>query len=75
MCIRDRDTLSILDQLIAGSEGTSVTLERATGLLGFTSAELIDEAVQALGSGDSAPAFAATDRVVQTCLLYTSRCV
>ena len=61
-----RDTLSILDQLIAGSEGTSVTLERATGLLGFTSAELIDEAVQALGSGDSAAAFAATDRVVQT---------
>ena len=61
-----RDTLSILDQLIAGSEGTSVTLERATGLLGFTSAELIDEVVQALGSGDSAAAFGATDRVVQT---------
>ena len=61
-----RDTLSILDQLIAGSEGTSVTLERATGLLGFTSTELIDEVVQALGSGDSAAAFAATDRVVQT---------
>ena len=61
-----RDTLSILDQLIAGSEGTSVTLERATGLLGFTSAELIDEVVQALGAGDSAAAFGATDRVVQT---------
>ena len=61
-----RDTLSILDQLIAGSEGTSVTLERATGLLGFTSAELIDEVVQALGSGNSAAAFGATDRVVQT---------
>nr|WP_268912060.1 DNA polymerase III subunit gamma and tau [Leucobacter soli] len=61
-----RDTLSILDQLIAGSEGTQVTLERATGLLGYTSTELIDETVVALGSGDAAQAFAATDRVVQT---------
>jgi len=61
-----RDTLSILDQLIAGSEGSRVTLDRATGLLGFTSGELLDEVVAALGSGDSAAAFAATDRVVQT---------
>ena len=61
-----RDTLSILDQLIAGSEGASVSLARATGLLGFTSAELIDETVAALGAGDSAAAFGATDRVVQT---------
>ncbi len=61
-----RDTLSILDQLIAGSESTQVTLERATGLLGFTSTELIDEVVNALGAGDSAAAFRATDRVVQT---------
>lgn len=61
-----RDTLSILDQLIAGSEEAAVSLARATGLLGFTSAELIDEVVEALGSGDSAGAFAATDRVVQT---------
>lgn len=61
-----RDTLSILDQLIAGSEGSSVTLERATGLLGFTGTELIDEVVGALGAGDSAAAFGATDRVVQT---------
>lgn len=61
-----RDTLSILDQLIAGSESGSVTLERATGLLGYTSTELIDEIVVALGSNSAADAFAATDRVVQT---------
>lgn len=61
-----RDTLSILDQLIAGSEGSQVTLERATGLLGFTSTELIDEVVVALGAGDAAAAFRATDRIVQT---------
>ncbi|MBO1901611.1 DNA polymerase III subunit gamma and tau [Leucobacter weissii] len=61
-----RDTLSILDQLIAGSEDGSLSRSRATGLLGFTSAELIDEVVVALGSADSSAAFAATDRVVQT---------
>lgn len=61
-----RDTLSILDQLIAGSEGDAVTLARASGLLGFTSAELIDETVSAMRAGDSAAAFAAVDQVVQT---------
>ncbi|MDI6022532.1 DNA polymerase III subunit gamma and tau [Leucobacter sp. UT-8R-CII-1-4] len=61
-----RDTLSILDQLIAGSESGAVSLERATGLLGFTSGEVIDDVVNALGAGDAAAAFRATDRVVQT---------
>ncbi|RGE19390.1 DNA polymerase III subunit gamma and tau [Leucobacter sp. wl10] len=61
-----RDTLSILDQLIAGSEGDLVTADRAAGLLGFTHAELLDDAVTALGAHDSAAAFRATDRVVQT---------
>ena len=61
-----RDTLSILDQLIAGSEGSVVTAERAAGLLGFTHAELLDDVVVALGSRDAAAAFRATDRVVQT---------
>ncbi|MBO1805322.1 DNA polymerase III subunit gamma and tau [Leucobacter ruminantium] len=61
-----RDTLSILDQLIAGSEGDTVTAERAAGLLGFTHTELIDDVVIALGTHDPAAAFRATDRVVQT---------
>ena len=61
-----RDTLSILDQLIAGSENGQVTLERATGLLGYTSTELIDETVMAFAAGDAAAAFAAVDRVIQT---------
>ncbi|MFD1201956.1 DNA polymerase III subunit gamma and tau [Leucobacter albus] len=61
-----RDTLSILDQLIAGSEGDSVTADRAAGLLGFTHTELLDDVVAALGAGDPAAAFAATDRVIQT---------
>ncbi len=61
-----RDTLSLLDQLIAGSEGTLVTYARAVALLGYTHAELLDEVVDALGAGDAAAAFAAVDRVVQT---------
>ena len=61
-----RDTLSLLDQLIAGSENDSVTYERAVSLLGYTHAALLDEAVDALAAGDSAGAFAAVDRVIQT---------
>ncbi|RIX26499.1 DNA polymerase III subunit gamma and tau [Amnibacterium setariae] len=61
-----RDTLSLLDQLIAGSEGDLVEYERATALLGYTSASLIDDVVAAVAEGDAAGAFAAVDRIVQT---------
>ncbi|GGH43226.1 DNA polymerase III subunit gamma and tau [Microbacterium album] len=61
-----RDTLSILDQLIAGSEGGSVGYERAVALLGYTHGELLDGVVDAFASGDAGAAFGAVDRVVQT---------
>ncbi|MFH8249273.1 DNA polymerase III subunit gamma and tau [Microbacterium sp. B2969] len=61
-----RDTLSLLDQLIAGSEGAVVTYARAVALLGYTHAELLDEVVDAFGARDASAAFAAIDRVVQT---------
>ncbi|MFE1664216.1 DNA polymerase III subunit gamma and tau [Microbacterium sp. P02] len=67
-----RDTLSLLDQLIAGSDASAETgtvvvrYERAVSLLGYTHAELLDEVVDAFGEGDPAAAFAAVDRVVQT---------
>ncbi|WP_137843243.1 DNA polymerase III subunit gamma and tau [Microbacterium sp. 2FI] len=61
-----RDTLSLLDQLIAGSEDSRVAYARAVSLLGYTHAELLDEVVDAFGAGDAAAAFAAVDRVVQT---------
>ncbi len=61
-----RDTLSLLDQLMAGSEGDSVEYERAVALLGYTHAALLDEVVDAIGVRDSAGAFAAVDRVIQT---------
>ncbi|WP_439591890.1 DNA polymerase III subunit gamma and tau [Microbacterium sp.] len=61
-----RDTLSLLDQLIAGSETSKVEYARAVSLLGYTHAELLDEVVDAFAAGDAAGAFAAVDRVVQT---------
>lgn len=61
-----RDTLSLLDQLIAGSEGNTVSYERAVSLLGYTHATLLDEAVDALAAGDAAAAFASVDRVIET---------
>ncbi|WP_182254082.1 DNA polymerase III subunit gamma and tau [Microbacterium esteraromaticum] len=61
-----RDTLSLLDQLIAGSDQGNVTYERAVALLGYTHAALLDEIVDALAAGDAATAFPAVDRVVQT---------
>ena len=61
-----RDTLSLLDQLIAGSEGSTIDYERAVALLGYTHGALLDEVVDAIGAQDAAGAFAAADRVVQT---------
>jgi DNA polymerase-3 subunit gamma/tau len=61
-----RDTLSLLDQLIAGSEGSSVSYERAVALLGFTHGALLDEVVEALAARDAGAAFASVDRVIQT---------
>ncbi len=67
-----RDTLSLLDQLIAGSdapagsETVTVGYARAVALLGYTHAALLDEIVDALAAGDAASAFPAIDRVVQT---------
>jgi DNA polymerase-3 subunit gamma/tau len=61
-----RDTLSLLDQLMAGSEGTKVEYERAVALLGYTHSALLDEVVDAIGARDAAAAFSAVDRVIQT---------
>ncbi|MBW4031212.1 MAG: DNA polymerase III subunit gamma and tau [Acidobacteria bacterium] len=67
-----RDTLSLLDQLISGSEvatgstGSSVEYARAVALLGYTHAALLDEVVDALGAMDAGAAFSGVDRVIQT---------
>ena len=59
-----RDTLSVLDQLLAGAEGNRVTYQRALGLLGATDVALIDEAVDALCAGDAAAVFGAVESVI-----------
>ncbi|MFF9563529.1 DNA polymerase III subunit gamma and tau [Leifsonia sp. NPDC014704] len=61
-----RDTLSLLDQLMAGSEGSAIDYERAVALLGYTHAALLDDVIDAISARDAAGAFAAVDRVIQT---------
>jgi DNA polymerase-3 subunit gamma/tau len=61
-----RDTLSLLDQLIAGSEGTVVEYDRAVALLGYTPGTLLNEAIESIGLRDNAAVFDAVDRVIQT---------
>ncbi|MGB9035476.1 MAG: DNA polymerase III subunit gamma and tau [Paeniglutamicibacter sp.] len=61
-----RDSLSVLDQLIAGAGPNGLDYELAVSLLGYTHATLLDDVVDALGAGDAATVFAAVDRVVQT---------
>ena len=60
-----RDTLSVLDQLIAGAGPDGVSYSRAVALLGVTDVALIDEMCDALAAGDGAAAYAAIDRVAE----------
>jgi DNA polymerase-3 subunit gamma/tau len=61
-----RDSLSLLDQLMAGSESNKITYERAVGLLGYTDSALLDQVVDALAEADSAKVFASVDQVIQS---------
>ncbi|MFC4564441.1 DNA polymerase III subunit gamma and tau [Nocardiopsis mangrovi] len=60
-----RDSLSILDQLLAGSDENGITREGAVALLGYTDSSLLGEMVDALGAGDGAAAFGLIDRVME----------
>ncbi len=61
-----RDSLSLLDQLISGSDKNHVTYERAIGLLGYTDSALLDSVVDAFASGDAAEVFSTVDSVIQS---------
>lgn len=61
-----RDSLSLLDQLLAGSEKNHVTYDRAVGLLGYTDSALLDTFIDAFGKGDAAEVFASVDQVIQS---------
>ena len=60
-----RDSLSVLDQLLAGAGPDGVTYRSAVALLGVTDAALLDEVVDALAASDGASMFGAVDRVVE----------
>ena len=60
-----RDSMSVLDQLLAGAGQDGVTYQMAVGLLGYTDATLLDEAVSAFAARDGAAAFQAVDHVVE----------
>jgi DNA polymerase-3 subunit gamma/tau len=61
-----RDTLSVLDQLIAGSGGGELAYEGAAALLGYTQASLLDDLVEAVAARDGASAFRVVERVIST---------
>ncbi|WP_256795690.1 DNA polymerase III subunit gamma and tau [Terrabacter sp. Ter38] len=61
-----RDSLSVLDQLIAGSGPEGLTYDGAVSLLGFTDGELLDSTVDAMAAGDGAATFRQIDRVIES---------
>ena len=65
-----RDSLSLLDQLIAGSEVKSgkaeIEYDRAAALLGYTHASLLDEVVDAFATQNSSLVFSSVDKVIQS---------
>ena len=60
-----RDALSILDQLLAGSDEAGLTYERAVSLLGYTDESLLDDVAEAFATGDGAAVFGAVNRVIE----------
>src|SRR5271154_6052058 len=60
-----RDSLSVLDQLLAGSDESGLSYERAVALLGFTDASLLDEIVDAFATADGAAVFGVVNRVIE----------
>ncbi|AWL33500.1 DNA polymerase III subunit gamma and tau [Streptomyces albidoflavus] len=60
-----RDSMSVMDQLLAGAGEDGVTYAMATALLGYTDGSLLDSVVEAFAAGDGAAAFEVVDRVVE----------
>lgn len=61
-----RDSLSVLDQLIGGSDDSAVSYESAIALLGYTDSALLDDAVDAIAAQDGKTLFDVVDRIVQS---------
>ncbi|MEU6877728.1 DNA polymerase III subunit gamma and tau [Streptomyces sp. NPDC046712] len=60
-----RDSMSVMDQLLAGAASDGVTYAMATSLLGYTDGSLLDSVVDAFAAGDGAAAFEVVDRVIE----------
>ncbi|MFJ1966500.1 DNA polymerase III subunit gamma and tau [Streptomyces massasporeus] len=60
-----RDSMSVMDQLLAGAAADGVTYTMATALLGYTDGSLLDSVVEAFATGDGAAAFEVVDRVIE----------
>ncbi|GAA3849077.1 hypothetical protein KACC15558_30620 [Brevibacterium ammoniilyticum] len=61
-----RDTLSVLDQLIAGSGPGGVDYATAVALLGYTPDSLLSDIVDAFSAGDGAGVYRAIERVIES---------
>lgn len=61
-----RDTLSILDQLLAGAGDEGLTYALALPLLGVTDLSLLDAAVDALAKNDASAMFHTIDAVMES---------
>jgi DNA polymerase-3 subunit gamma/tau len=60
-----RDSLSILDQLLAGADDAGITYARAVSLLGYTDGDLLDEMIAAFAARDGGRVFGAVHRVIE----------
>ncbi|MGQ4382318.1 DNA polymerase III subunit gamma and tau [Streptomyces sp. SAS_270] len=60
-----RDSMSVMDQLLAGAATDGVTYAMATSLLGYTDGTLLDAVVEAFAAGDGAAAFEVVDTVIE----------
>lgn len=61
-----RDSLSVLDQLIAGSGPEGIDYATATALLGYTPDSLLGDIVDAFSAGDGAAVYRVVDRVIES---------
>ncbi|WP_438271885.1 DNA polymerase III subunit gamma and tau [Streptomyces griseus] len=60
-----RDSMSVMDQLLAGAGDDGVTYAMATSLLGYTDGSLLDSIIDAFAAGDGAAAFEVVERVIE----------
>ena len=60
-----RDSLSVLDQLLAGAGAEGLRYDRTVALLGYTDDTLLDEVADAFADGDGAAVFRAVNRVAE----------